>query len=305
MRCILLLLVTWAWLPAQPADTAHPSLALTFDDGPNRVETPRLSPEARNQALLKTLREEKVQAVIFANGIDGGDTPVGRAALAAWGREGHLVGNHTYSHLQLNRKDLDSFKADFLRCDTMIQSLPGYIRLFRFPYLKEGDTTAKRDGMRKILADSGYRNAQVTIPTFDWLIDEHLRTRLGMQPGANLDPYRTFYLEHVLEAADQARTLGLKLTGREVRHTLLLHHCLLNALFLGDLIHALRRNGWTLISPMEAYSDPLFGQAPRSLNSGTSLLQALAAERGLLQHQAQGLEQAYEAARQTLKEQGL
>ncbi|GLH70553.1 polysaccharide deacetylase [Geothrix rubra] len=282
---------------------AAQTLTLTFDDGPNRVRTPLLSPETRNAAILKALGDAKVQAIVFANGIDGGDTPEGRAALAAWGRAGHLVGNHTYSHLRL--ADLAAFEADVQRCDALIRGIPGYTKLFRFPYLKEGATLETRDGMRKALAEAGYRNAHVTIPTFDWLIDEHLRTRLKADPQASLEPYRTYYVEDVLDQADRARALALKLTGREVKHAVLLHHCLLNALFLGELIHALRANGWTLVGPLEAYADPIYQQAPRTLDTGTSLLRTLAAERGLLPGRAEGLEAAYARERERLREAGL
>lgn len=279
------------------------TLTLTFDDGPNRVKTPRLSPEERNGALLSALRKEKVHAILFANGLDGGDTPEGREALAAWGREGHLVGNHTYSHLRLT--DLAPYQADVLRCDAMIRTIPGYARLFRFPYLKEGDTAATRDGMRKALAEAGYRNAHVTIPTFDWLLDERLRTRLRQDPRADLGPYRAHYIEHVLDQADRARALAQKLTGREVKHAILLHHCLLNALFLGDVIHALKVNGWSFVDPLEAYADPLYLEAPRGLDTGTSLLQALAREKGLLPDHLAGLEEAYDHEKATLREAGL
>lgn len=278
------------------------TLTLTFDDGPNRVKTPLLSPDDRNAAILKALGEARVQAIVFANGIDGGDTPEGRAALAAWGRAGQLVGNHTYSHLRLT--NLAVFKADFLRCDAMIQGIPGYTRLFRFPYLKEGATLDVRDGMRKVLAEAGYRNAHVTIPTFDWLIDERLRTRLHSNPRADLEPYRTYYLEDMLDQADRARALALKVTGREVKHAMLLHHCLLNALFLGDLIRALRANGWTLVGPLEAYADPIYQQEPRGLDTGTSLLKTLAAEKGLLLG-PEGLEEAYEHEKAALRKAGL
>ena len=282
---------------------AAQALTLTFDDGPNRVQTPLLSPDARNAAILKALAVAKVQAIVFANGIDGGDTPKGRAALAAWGEAGHRVGNHTYSHLRL--VDLPAFTADFQRCDAMIRALPGYTKLFRFPYLKEGSTPEVRDGMRAALAEAGYRNAPVTIPTFDWLIDERLRSRLRRDPQADLEPYRTYYLEDVLDQADRARALALKLTGREVTHTVLLHHCLLNALFLGDLIRALRANGWTLVGPLEAYADPLYRQAPQTLDTGTSLLKTLAAEQGLIPARAEGLEEAYAHEKDRLLKAGL
>jgi peptidoglycan/xylan/chitin deacetylase (PgdA/CDA1 family) len=279
------------------------TLALTFDDGPNWVRTPRLSPAERNEALLAALKAENAQAILFVNGIDGGDTPEGRQALAAWGQAGHLVGNHTYSHIRF--KDLAAFKQDFLRCDALIKDLPGYARFFRFPYLKEGLTLEARDGMRKALAEAGYRNAHVTIPTFDWLIDERLRIRLRKEPQANLDPYRTYYLESVLRQADRARTLALKLAHREIKHTILLHHCLLNALFLGDLIRTLKVNGWTLVGPAEAYADPIYLQEPAKLSADATLLECLARERDMIQAAPLSLDQLYEQEKAALQGAGL
>ena len=279
------------------------TLTLTFDDGPNRVKTPRLSPEDRNAALLSALRQEKVQAIVFANGIDGGDTPEGRAALGAWGQAGHLVGNHTYSHLRFT--ELATFRQDFLRGDSLIKGLPGYARFFRFPYLKEGPTLEARDGMRKTLAETGYRNAHVTIPTFDWLIDERLRSRLKAHPLVELEPYRAYYLESVLNQADRARVLGLKLAGREVKHAMLLHHCLLNALFLRDLIQALKANGWTLVGPLDAYADPIYEQATTRVETDANFLETLAREKGVLPGAALGLDEAYEREKTALREAGL
>ncbi len=296
MRAVALALMTGLSLGAQ-------SLTLTFDDGPNRVKTPRLSPEERNESMLKALRDEKVQAIVFANGIDGGDTAEGRAALSAWGQNGHLVGNHTYSHLRFS--DLAAFKSDFLRCDAMIRPIPGYERFFRFPYLKEGPNLEMRDGMRKALAEAGYRNAHVTIPTFDWLIDERLRSRLRTNTLAELEPYRTYYVESVLNQADRARSLALKLTGREVKHAILLHHCLLNALFLRDLIQALKANGWTLVGPREAYADPIYTLETTRLDTDANLLSTLAREQGLLPGKAVGLDEAYEQEKAALREAGL
>ena len=296
MRSLALVLLSGLTLTAQ-------ALTLTFDDGPNRVKTPKLSPVERNEALLSALREEKVQAILFANGIDGGDTPEGREALADWGRAGHLVGNHTYSHLRFT--DLATFKPDFLRCDALIQGLPGYTRFFRFPYLKEGPTVEMRDGMRKVLTETGYRNAHVTIPTFDWLIDEHLRVRLKANALADLEPFRAYYVESVLDQADRARSLALKVTGRDIKQAMLLHHCLLNALFLRDLIRALKANGWTLVGPQEAYADPIYQMEPHRVDTDANLLATLAREKGLLPGKALALDEAYEQEKAALLKAGL
>jgi peptidoglycan/xylan/chitin deacetylase (PgdA/CDA1 family) len=61
-------------------------VALTFDDGPDPVATP---------ALLDLLRREKVSATFFCIGKNVAAHPELAARIAA---EGHLLGNHLYSH---------------------------------------------------------------------------------------------------------------------------------------------------------------------------------------------------------------
>jgi hypothetical protein len=64
--------------------------------------------------------------------------------------------------------------------------------------------------------------------------------------------------------------------GRHVAHTLLLHHNLLNALFLRDLLSMFRDRGWEWVSPDEAYDDEVFAAAPDIVPDGESLIWALA-----------------------------
>ena len=64
--------------------------ALTFDDGPHPVYTPK---------LLDGLKERGVKATFFLIG----KNIVGREAIVErMSKEGHLIGNHTYDHVQLN-----------------------------------------------------------------------------------------------------------------------------------------------------------------------------------------------------------
>ena len=68
--------------------------------------------------------------------------------------------------------------------------------------------------------------------------------------------------------------------ARSVRHTLLLHHSALNALFVGDLIAMFLSKGWKPVDAEYAYRDPVYDQQPKILPAGESLIWALAKERG-------------------------
>lgn len=67
------------------------SVAFTFDDGPSLAATPRLSPQARNAAMLAALDRHKVKAALFVTAGFGADRPEGLALARAWGQAGHAV----------------------------------------------------------------------------------------------------------------------------------------------------------------------------------------------------------------------
>ena len=70
---------------------AIPKVALTFDDGPSSVYT---------KILLDGLKERKVKATFF---LVGENVENNKKLTKRISKEGHLIGNHTYSHADLAR----------------------------------------------------------------------------------------------------------------------------------------------------------------------------------------------------------
>jgi hypothetical protein len=58
------------------------------------------------------------------------------------------------------------------------------------------------------------------------------------------------------------------------------HHNLLNAYFLKDLIAHFEKKGWTLIDAKRAFEDPVYLEQPDILPAGESLVWALAKATG-------------------------
>lgn len=98
----------------------NPKVALTFDDGPNRKYTPE---------LLEGLKERKVCATFFLMGknIEGNEEIVKRMQ-----EEGHLIGNHTYNHVQLDKVSVSEAKEEIEKTSNEIYEITGvyptYIR---------------------------------------------------------------------------------------------------------------------------------------------------------------------------------
>ena len=262
---------------------AAQSVAFTFDDGPRLAPTALLSAAERNAAMLATLAKHKTSAALFVTLGNGADRPQGLALARAWGEAGHALGNHTVSHPDLNAAatTLAAYQAEILDCDAVIRTLPGYRAWFRFTFLREGNTPEKRDGMRTFLRSKGYRNAYVTLDTSDWRIDQRLQEVLDKDPKADLAPIRKVYLAHLRQRAEAYRALGLQLFGREVPQVLLLHHNLLNALFLGDALKQFKDLGWKIISPEAAFADPVYAFQPERQVPGQSLLISIARSLGV------------------------
>lgn len=122
-------------------------VALTFDDGLNPTEQDRAA--EWNAAILRALSDAKVGSMIFPAGRRV-DNPEGLALVREWGLAGHGIANHTYAHMNLNAKrtSADAFIADAEKAQALLEDLPGWTARLRFPYLKEGDTAAKRDAVR-------------------------------------------------------------------------------------------------------------------------------------------------------------
>ena len=98
-------------------------IALTFDDGPHPYYT---------QQLLKGLKERNVKATFFITGQNVKAYPEIVKEIYA---EGHLIGNHTYSHIQLTSKNEESFKQEILRTNEAIKEVTGQDTIYvRPPY---------------------------------------------------------------------------------------------------------------------------------------------------------------------------
>jgi peptidoglycan-N-acetylglucosamine deacetylase len=259
---------------------AQPSISFTFDDGIT-TDMPGYPFEVWNKMILDHLDDAGVKAIFFVKGENKTDAK-GQFLLNSWNKRGQRIGNHTFSHPDYNDKDetFEKFRDELLQNDSIINKLSNYIKLFRFPYLKEGDTRMKVDQFRTFMREQGYRNGSVTIDASDWYINGRLLKRLNENPEADIAGYRAFYLEHLYNRATFYENLAVQLTGRHIHHTLLLHHNLTSALFLGDLIKMFREKGWKVTDAEEAYKDEIFKTEPNYIPGGESLIWSLAKDTG-------------------------
>jgi len=101
-----------------------------------------------NERILVALANHKVRSVLFVCGKRVNDD-AGRKLVAKWDRAGHLIANHSHSHFyfnesantdsdELRKVTLSEFEADALKNEPIIQDCRHFVRLFRYPFFKEG-----------------------------------------------------------------------------------------------------------------------------------------------------------------------
>jgi peptidoglycan/xylan/chitin deacetylase (PgdA/CDA1 family) len=276
IRVVIVICVTLA-TPLLPSLASSQTIALTFDDGPNMSDTLRLSPAGRNAAILRQLAEAHLRSILFVTRVD---TDRKRNDLIRqWGIEGHQIGNHTATHPDFDDVSLADYERELLACDKAIHNMPGFTRRFRFPYLKEGNTIEKRDGFRTFLDSNSYMAGPVSVDASDWYYSKRLSDRLRENRDADIRPYRDAYVRHLYSRAQYYDGLSRAVLGRSVAHVLLLHHNLINALFLKDVIQMFRDKGWRLIDSESAFEDPVYAVRPDVLPAGESVLWALAKQK--------------------------
>ena len=94
-------------------DSPRPRVALTFDDGPHPVYTKR---------LLDGLQSRGIRATFFVVGenISGSEDLIRRMA-----DEGHVIGNHTYSHIKLSGITDAEACEEVQKTDALVRTLTG------------------------------------------------------------------------------------------------------------------------------------------------------------------------------------
>ncbi|WP_193508428.1 polysaccharide deacetylase family protein [Streptomyces coeruleorubidus] len=127
------------------------TMVLTFDDGPD----PRYTPD-----ILDTLAEYDVRAMFFVCGEMAADS---KKLLARMADEGHVVGNHTWSHPLLTRLTRRQIRSQLERtCDVIEEAYGERPEWFRAPY------GAWNRAAFQLGAELGMEPLGWTLDTLDW-----------------------------------------------------------------------------------------------------------------------------------------
>ena len=114
------------------AVAAKGTVALTFDDGPSKIYTPK---------ILKILEKNHIKATFFVVGENAKARP---QLLKKEIADGDVVGNHSFSHQQISRLHGDKLYDEVMKPENIIAKIIGQKpTLFRFPYGDENKRVIK------------------------------------------------------------------------------------------------------------------------------------------------------------------
>lgn len=284
MRVLAKLIVALAVLVALPATAAPKRIALSFDDAP-RNRGAFFTPDQRTDRLIAGLRLGRVpQAVFFVNPgfLSTPDGAGGEARIDRYVAAGHVVANHSWDHPHLSSTSAADYLANIDRADAWLRPHAGFRPWFRFPFLDEGGRDkVKRDAIRAGLAARGLRNGYVTAEASDWNMETLTVAAKKAGKPMDMDALRLLYVESHVQAADFADGLAIKTWDRSPVHVMLLHETDLAALYIADLVAALRADGWEIVSADEAYADPIGQIFPDTPFANGTLTESAAWEKGL------------------------
>ena len=231
--------------------------------------------------LLETFDKYKVPAIGFVN--EGKLYPQGQRSvqreslLGHWHDRGFELGNHTYSHIDINNTSLDQYQKDIVKggqiTDSLYHDSPRRVKYFRHPFLHCGNSDEKRTGLTALLQKLHYVEAPVTIDNSEWIFARAYDIALQKKDIETSRRIGNDYVTYMMQKVKYFESQSRALFKRNISHILLIHANTLNADWLGNLLQALGTYGYQFVSMGKALEDNAYATENRFVgNAGISWL---------------------------------
>ena len=241
---------------------AGTEMAITIDDLPAHGALPQGMQRVEiARRIISVLKERTVPSVYgFVNGAQLRDNPGYLEILKHWVQAGFQLGNHTFSHLDIDRVTTAEYIADIEKNERFLTDFTrdDSARVFRYPYLHEGRTPLQRTRVRQWLASRRYRIAHVTVHLDDWAWNDAYARCVERSDERAIDDLKRSFMKAAMERFQWARAVSDTLFKRQIRHILLLHVGAFDALMLDELLRAYQNAGMTAIALRTAMEDPAY-----------------------------------------------
>jgi len=248
-----------------PAAAAVP-VAVTVDDLPAAGPFPPGSTRVSVlEEMLAAFRKHRLPPVYgFVNGAKLAGLTEGDAILRRWREAGNRLGNHAWSHASLNALPVESWVEDVRRNEAVLARYAPAAewKVFRYPFLFEGDTEEKKSRAKAFLRETGYLVAEVSIDADDWAYAPPFARCLARGDARAVEEVRRGHLAAHVSELRYMRAAAQKLAGREIAQVLLLHINAIDADRMDALLAAYESEGARFVELREALADPIYAIDP-------------------------------------------
>ncbi len=276
-RQILLSILGLTILTPFTAMAQSRTVAITVDDLP-LASPASVTPadiqiaEQVNRSFLKAFQHYHIPATGFV--IEKQAEDLGLLAsieiLRQWTRPGFGLGNHFYSHADMDQISIAEAEQEIVKGETTFAPLLANVsrkpEFLRFPYNHTGDTQEKHDAITAFMKLRGYRLAPCTIDTSDYEFNATYLVALARHDKQMAARIRDAYIVYSGAEIDWYTTLDKQVFGYDPPHVMLLHDSALNAATIKRVVALFKNRGYTFISLNDALKSPAYS-IPESITS--------------------------------------
>lgn len=264
--CCILVSLSLFWSPG--AFAQNRTVAVTVDDLPY-ASVLAVSPsdaavaEEINRKLLLALKHHHapVTGFVIQKRVEELGVAAGTEMLRGWTSGEFGLGNHTYSHADINQLSPAQIEDEIIRGEASFVPLMKQVgkkpEFFRFPMNHTGDTPQKHEQVAALLTRRGYRLATCTIDNSDYLFND-ADVRMIAAHDTSAQGLRLEYLSYTNSEIDYYAGLNKQVFGYEPPAVMLLHDNQLNADVIEQLLALFEKKQYRFVSLDRAQSDPAY-----------------------------------------------
>jgi peptidoglycan/xylan/chitin deacetylase (PgdA/CDA1 family) len=220
------------------------TIVITIDDLP-------FVGEYRNfhlNMMIETLLKQEVPATgfIIASEVRNDNW----AILHKFHDAGFSLGNHTFSHANLNKLTVDEYIKEIKKADTLLAPVMTTPKYFRYPYLAMSNGR-KREAILCYLAQQEYQVAPITIDSKDFVFNQRLLSVPELNRRDYFKELKPLYLDFIWSQTVKAEEHNQYHHNAEQAQILLIHANLLNAYVLPDIIALYKEHGYEFVTLKE------------------------------------------------------
>jgi len=252
-------------------------ICITFDELPASMGFKEVDKNAINYLILQALKKYEIEATGFVVGDRIEDS---FDILGQWLNDGHKLGNMTFSNQDLHQLNAEQFIEDIINGSNVLEPmLKGFgqkRRYFRYPFLHYGMNVGVKEEVKFYLDDNQYYIGHATIVIDDYLYNLSLE-KMGLTPDSTeYENLLNEYINYVLDEIEISEQLSRTVLKRPCKQIIRLTANRLNAVYLDEMLGAIKDMGYKFITLDQALQDNLYRKEEAYFGSrGVSYLRML------------------------------